>query len=251
MNHYQEEVQESDTAHVEKMIEKARDYNRNLHGIQATLEDPFIDRKEEEGGMKYGNLLSFDGTGIMGFLEIPAIHVNLPIYHGTSEKVLEMGCGHLKNTSLPIGGESTHAVITGHTGMNHARLFTDLISLKKGNLFYISVADKVLAYEICRILVVLPTETEPLSVCEGKDYVTLMTCTPYGKNTHRLLVTGKRIPYKKEMKKEEEKEKAESQWRKQWGEGIKVGIGLSFLWFIIYIISRKIMGGEKKNEKNR
>lgn len=141
----------------------------------------------------YSTTLDVTGTGIMGYITIPRIGVELPIYHGTSDAVLQVAAGHLEGTSLPVGGESTHAVISAHRGLPSAKLFTNLDQLEVGDTFTITVLDRTLTYEVDNISIILPTETDSLKVSEGKDYVTLMTCTPYGINTHRLLVRGRRI----------------------------------------------------------
>ena len=141
----------------------------------------------------YTSTLDVTGTGIMGYITISKIGVELPIYHGTGDAVLQVAAGHLEGTSLPVGGESTHAVISAHRGLPSAKLFTNLDQLEVGDTFTITVLDRVLTYEVDQISIVLPTETDLLQPVEGKDYVTLMTCTPYGINTHRLLVRGKRI----------------------------------------------------------
>ena len=137
--------------------------------------------------------LSTSGTGIMGYITIPRIGVELPVYHGTSDGVLQVAAGHLEGSSLPVGGAGTHAVISAHRGLPSAKLFTNLDELEAGDTFTITVLDRVLTYEVDRISIVLPTETDLLQPVEGQDYVTLMTCTPYGINTHRLLVRGRRI----------------------------------------------------------
>ena len=141
----------------------------------------------------YSTTLDVTGTGIMGYITIPRIGVELPIYHGTSDAVLQVAAGHLEGTSLPVGGASTHAVISAHRGLPSAKLFTNLDQLEVGDTFTITVLDRVLTYEVDKISIVLPTETDELKIAEGKDYVTLMTCTPYGINTHRLLVRGHRV----------------------------------------------------------
>lgn len=141
----------------------------------------------------YNETLDITGTGIMGYITISKIGVELPIYHGTSDGVLQIAAGHLEGTSLPVGGASTHAVISAHRGLPSAKLFTNLDQLEMGDTFTITVLDRVLTYEVDKISIVLPTETDELKIAEGKDYVTLMTCTPYGINTHRLLVRGHRV----------------------------------------------------------
>ncbi len=141
----------------------------------------------------YYDTLDITGTGIMGYITIAKIGVELPIYHGTSDSVLQIAAGHLEGTSLPVGGASTHAVISAHRGLPSAKLFTNLDQLEVGDTFTITVLDRVLTYEVDKITLVLPTQTDDLLVADGKDYVTLMTCTPYGINTHRLLVRGRRV----------------------------------------------------------
>ena len=141
----------------------------------------------------YESTLDVTGTGIMGYITIEKIGVELPIYHGTSDAVLQVAAGHLEGTSLPVGGASTHGVISAHRGLPSAKLFTNLDQLEVGDTFTITVLDRILTYEVDNISIILPTETDSLKVSEGKDYITLMTCTPYGINTHRLLVRGRRI----------------------------------------------------------
>ena len=171
---YENEVKHTDKKEKEEMLEKAREYNEKLASSHVVLTDPFSE--ETNGGIsekEYYQLLNLDNTGVMCSLEIPSINVDLPVYHGTSNSVLEKGVGHLEGTSLPVGGKDTHAVFTGHTGLNKAKLFTDLTELQKGDQFYIRVLDKILAYEVCRIDVVLPEDTSKLSVVNGQDLVTL------------------------------------------------------------------------------
>ena len=142
---------------------------------------------------KYESLLDIGGTGIMGYIEIPTIHVNLPIYHGTEDSVLQIATGHLEWTSLPVGGESTHCVLSGHRGLPSAKLFTNLDQLHEGDTFTLHILNEIVAYEVDQIRIVKPENTEDLLIVDGQDYCTLVTCTPYGINTHRLLVRGHRI----------------------------------------------------------
>lgn len=171
----------------------AQEYNENLAGDP--VHDPFIPGSGYALPENYMECLNLDGSGVMGYIEIPQIDVRLPIYHGTSEEVLEKGVGHVESTALPIGGDFTHAVLTGHRGLPSAKLFTDLDQLEIGDQFYIHVLDQILAYEVDEINTVLPDELQELRAIEGRDLVTLVTCTPYGVNTHRLLVRGTRVPY--------------------------------------------------------
>ena len=183
---YSEEVENLSDVDYQAYFDAADDYNRRL----AETPDAFY-RPEEGSG--YTDTLDVSGTGIMGYITISKIGVELPIYHGTSDGVLQVAAGHLEGSSLPVGGAGTHAVISAHRGLPSAKLFTNLDELEAGDTFTITVLDRVLTYEVDQISIVLPTETDLLQPVEGKDYVTLMTCTPYGINTHRLLVRGKRI----------------------------------------------------------
>ncbi|MGL6200613.1 MAG: class C sortase [Lachnospiraceae bacterium] len=144
---------------------------------------------------EYNAILNINGNGMMGYIRIPDINVKLPIYHGTSSEVLEKGAGHLTQTSLPIGGASTHTVLSAHTGNSKSELFTNLVQLKEGDIFYLEVLGETLAYKVDQIKVVEPTDIESLAIELSKDYVTLVTCTPYGINTYRLLVRGERTDY--------------------------------------------------------
>ena len=183
---YSEEVENLSDVDYQAYFDAADDYNRRL----AETPDAFY-RPEEVSG--YTDTLDVSGTGIMGYITISKIGVELPVYHGTSDGVLQVAAGHLEGSSLPVGGAGTHAVISAHRGLPSAKLFTTLDELEVGDTFTITVLDRVLTYEVDQISIVLPTETDLLQPVEGKDYVTLMTCTPYGINTHRLLVRGKRI----------------------------------------------------------
>lgn len=182
----------------EKMLADARAYNKEMLS-NIDLIDPFS-QGETSVDARYESLLNIDGSGMMGYIRIPKIKVEIPIYHGTSESVLQAGVGHFWGTSLPVGGESTHTVLTGHRGLPTKTLFTNMDKLVKGDVFYIKVLDETLAYKVDQILTVLPEETEALSIVPGQDYATLVTCTPYAINTHRLLVRGHRIPYEEAVK---------------------------------------------------
>ena len=175
---------------MEQELRKARRYNRNLSDSVA-LSDPFHTPGDTDT-TDYDALLRGNRDGVMAYIEIPKICVSLPVYHGVSSSVLNKGVGHLPETSLPVGGESTHAVLAGHSGMSHARLFTDLPKLEVGDEFYIHVYKKTLTYRVDQIKKVWPWDTQDLNIVEGQDYVTLLTCVPIAVNSHRLLVRGKR-----------------------------------------------------------
>ncbi|MGN0276355.1 MAG: class C sortase [Hominisplanchenecus sp.] len=177
----------------ERMFQEAEDYNRD-HPVN-NIVDAFDENEEYVLSHPYDFYLNPQGDGIMGYVTIPKIHVELAIYHGTGAETLEKGVGHVEGTSLPVGGSSTHAVIAGHRGLPSASLFTDLDQIEEGDLFFIHVLDQVLAYQVDQICTVKPEEVEALAIEDGKDYVTLLTCTPYGVNTHRLLVRGTRTEY--------------------------------------------------------
>ena len=183
---YAEEVEQLSDADYQTYFDAADAYNRQLN----TAPNAFYKPDLVSG---YAQTLDISGTGIMGYITIPKISVELPIYHGTDEGVLQVAAGHLEGSSLPVGGAGTHAVISAHRGLPSAKLFTNLDELEVGDRFTITVLNRVLTYEVDQISIVLPTEIDQLLPTEGMDYVTLMTCTPYGINTHRLLVRGKRV----------------------------------------------------------
>ena len=184
---YTEDVENTSEEERQLLLEEARVYNDML----TKTGNSFILSKEEE--TKYMSLLNVSGTGIMGYLNIPSIDVNLPIYHGTDETVLQIAIGHIAGSSLPIGGSGTHCLLSGHRGLPSARLFTDLDQVKEGDIFLITVLDELITYQVDQIRIVLPEEVEELAIEKGEDYCTLITCTPYGVNTHRILVRGRRV----------------------------------------------------------
>lgn len=214
-------VQEIDDSEQQAALEAARKYNQTLASGHVVLTDPFVVEQNDDFD-EYESLLNLAGDGVMGTVEIPSIDVNLPIYHGTSEAVLEKGAGHLKGTSLPIGGESTHAVLTGHTGLSKAKLFTDLTELEEGDIFFLHVMGEDLAYEVDQIKVVLPSELDDLKIVPGEDYCTLVTCTPYGVNSHRLLVRGTRTDYQEAVDNPDtfETKKVESKWMEEYKKAL-------------------------------
>ena len=191
---YAEQVANIDDAQYEELWDAAQDYNQSL------LHRPNDLLLSDEQQEIYKSLLDFGGNGIMGYIEIPIIDVMLPIYHGTNESVLQIAVGHLDWTSLPVGGAGSHCVLSGHRGLPSARLFTDLDKLKVGDVFMLHVLNEILTYEIDQILIVEPQDTDPLLIEPGKDLCTLITCTPYGINSHRMLVRGHRIESQEEPK---------------------------------------------------
>ena len=189
---YDDSLAKMTAQQMEEEWERARAYNESL--VTSVLYDPFASGQEDMDA-EYLSLLDIAGNGVMCHIEIPKIKVDLPVFHGVSLSTLEKGVGHLEGSSLPVGGAGTHAVMTAHTGLNSAKLFTDLIELEIGDEFYIHTLDQILAYRVDNILTVEPEDVGALSMVEGKDYVTLVTCTPYGINSHRLLVRGVRVDY--------------------------------------------------------
>ena len=219
----------------EEMWKKAQMYNADLAENQVELTDPFVESKSAiKSGLIYNNLLNIDKSGMMCYLEIPCINVNLPVFHGTAASTLERGIGHLEGSSLPVGGKSTHAVLTGHTGLNNAKLFTDLTEVKEGDLFFLHTLGKDLAYRVIGTVVVLPEETQDLLIRKGKDLVTLITCTPYGVNSHRLFVTGIRTKYTPEEKENAKDDRSkDSQWMNEYKKAAIIGLAIALAVIIL------------------
>ncbi len=191
---YAEDVKSIDKTQYDELLAAAHSYNESLH----TRTNDFYLTDEQQAA--YDTLLNIGQTGIMGYIEIPVIKLSLPIYHGTSDSVLQIAVGHLDWTSLPVGGTGTHCVLSGHRGLPSAKLFTNLDQMKTGDTFVIRVLDEVLTYEVDQILIVEPNDTSALTIEAGKDLCTLVTCTPYGINSHRLLVRGHRVENTPEAK---------------------------------------------------
>lgn len=194
VNDYETNVEEMDEEKIDAMKEAAKKYNEQLSNVVS------VDDENNEQGESYADLLNIGQS--LGYITIPKINVNLPIYNGTSQDVLSKGVGHMEQSSYPLGGESTHCVLTGHRGLPSAVLFTDLDKLEIGDEFYLHVLDEILAYKVDQIKVVEPNESGDLEIIDGKDYCTLVTCTPYAINSHRLLVRGERTEYKGEQDKQ-------------------------------------------------
>jgi sortase A len=201
INTYSESVVDLSDDQKEAIWAEAKAYN--AQHTENVIVDAFNEDDEYVLSHPYDTLLDPNGDGLMGSIEIPKLNLNLAIYHGLGTDVLEKGVGHIEGTSLPIGGEGTHAVLAGHRGLPSAKLFTDLDQMEEGDIFLIHVMDETLAYKVDQIKTVLPEETEDLDIIPGEDHVTLVTCTPYGVNTHRLLVRGIRTEYTEEIQKEE------------------------------------------------
>ena len=192
---YDQAVLDKEPTGLQAEWDAAETYNQNLTG--SPVRDPFVEGSGMAMSEDYASVLNVDG--LMGYLEVPKISLSLPIYHGTSEEVLKKGIGHLEGSTLPIGGASRHAVLTGHSGLVQAKLFTDLTRLQVGDLFYAHLLGQTLGYQVDKIKVVEPNDTGDLMRVQGEDYCTLLTCTPYGVNSHRLLVRGTRVDYLPEV----------------------------------------------------
>ncbi len=187
ITNYAEQVANLENEVYDQLLAEAYAYNASL----LKKDNPY--RMTDEDLEEYNSILNIGGNGILGYIEIPSINCSLPIYHGTAESALQTAIGHIDWTSLPVGGESTHSVLSGHRGLPSARLFTDLDKMEVGDIFVIRVLDETLTYEVDQILIVEPDQSEALTIVKGKDYCTLVTCTPYGINSHRLLVRGHRV----------------------------------------------------------
>lgn len=236
---YDDLIVKIDEENLNKEKEKARIYNENLSGDP--VHDPFVIGSGYALPENYKEVLNISNDGVMGYVEIPKISVYLPIYHGTSDDVLEKGVGHIQNTSVPIGGNSTHSVLTGHTGLPNAELFTRLDELGIGDIFYIHVLDDVLTYKVFETKVILPDKIDELQILNGKDYVTLVTCTPYGVNSHRLLVKAERVEYEEYSTSEsnahveEIQSKNENVSKHYYLTGTQIGIVILVIFLIIAI----------------
>ncbi|MGN0405868.1 MAG: class C sortase [Bariatricus sp.] len=246
---YEESIEKMDRNMWQEELDKAERYNRFLgSGTKENLEDPF--GKISQNHREYEELLNVGKEGIMGWIEIPQIQVALPIYHGTSENVLQKGAGHLEGSSLPVGGTDTHTVISAHRGLPSKKMFTDLDQLETGDIFYIHVFQKILAYQIVEIETVRPDETAPLAIRKGEDLATLVTCTPYGMNTHRMYVHGKRIPFEKITGESAGKIRMERRIREYWWLCLTIVL---IVWLVILMIRfcRNKEGAVRKRKRRR
>ena len=220
---YQELIQQTDDSVLQEAKQRAIAYNL---AITPGTADAYSEEALLSAAENYDNQLDIAGNGIMGYVEIPKIQVNLPIYHGSDTEVLDRGVGHLLGSSLPVGGKNAHTILSGHSGMASQKMFTDLEQLVPGDVFYLNVLNETLAYQVTEINTVLPYETDLLGIVPGEDLCTLVTCTPYGVNTHRLLVRGSRIPYEEATVMEEESaatEQAASTWETKYLQGLLFG----------------------------
>lgn len=231
----------------QRLLDEANEYNKSLLG-SVVQSDPFAEYKNEN--INYLQLLKLDGTDVMATIEIPSIDVNLPIYHGTSDDVLKKGIGHLSTSSLPVGGKGTHTILTGHTGYSSVKLFSDLNKLKKGDVFKINVLGETLCYKVDNISTVLPENTELLQIDSEKDYATLVTCTPFGINSHRLLVRGERVSNEEPEVNENLTEKNGSTWLEEYVYALVLGLVAMLIILFVFFTTRKIIRVIRKRKKN-
>lgn len=229
---YEEMIQNVDDTSLKDARRLAEQYNNALAPVSAYEQESL-----SEASQNYDTLLNMGGNGIMGYVEIPSIQVNLPIYHGTDSETLERGIGHLLGSSLPIGGASTHSVLSGHSGLAGQKMFTDLLQVKKGEVFYLHVLGETLAYQVVSLNTVLPYDTSLLGITPDADLCTLITCTPLAVNTHRLLVTGERIPYESaqeiQAEMQQETTEVESAWEQEYLHGLYIALAIVLLLMII------------------
>lgn len=254
ISNYEAAVEELEEKEYEEQWEKAQNFNKQMD-ICSPYEDAFGICDGEMEQTEYWKILNVSGDGIMGYLSIPKINVRLSVYHGTKDEVLQTGIGHLNGTSLPVGGEGTHCTLVAHRGLPGARLFTDLDQIEEGDRFYIHILDQTLAYEVCEILPMVDKTdreaiTNALAIREGEDLVTLYTCTPYGVNSHRLLVTGRRIPYEENGKTEKDSEKEASFFTKKYA-GVYLIAGVLVLTGVAYGIRKISMNQKIQKEKEQ
>lgn len=248
---YMERVQQTDDSALAEAWEAAVRYNEAIMP-GAREEDAFSDAALSAAAEGYDDLLNILGNGVMGYVKIPKLDLKLPVYHGTASDTLNRGVGHLQGSSLPVGGEGTHAVLTAHSGMAGRKMFSDLDQLEVGDVFYLEVLGETLAYKIDQIRTVLPYETEELRIVAGKDLCTLSTCTPFSVNTHRLLVRGTRITYEEAVSIEAETvsggKTVTSTWERQYRKGVMTGIAVAIFLVIAAVVLRRIRGIWRKKK---
>lgn len=247
ISQHNEVLARMDDARKEAERKKAEKYNENISESSIPIEDPFAEGAQDNGQKGYYNVLNIGET--IGHLQIPKINVNLPIYHGISEEVLSQGVGHMSNSSFPIGGKGSHTALTAHRGLPSTKLFRDLDQLQKDDLFFVKTLGDTLAYKVDDIQIVLPSETNWLSIEEDKDYVTLITCDPYMINTHRLLVRGERVPHEQELPEEilAEVHKDLDEMSQNINKSIfTFGIVVMFIIILGYAVRKRVFKGDAK-----
>ena len=240
---YVEKVEQVDDTALITAKQSAVSYNESI--IPGTA-DAYSQEALLTASENYDSQLNLAGDGIMGYIEIPSIDVYLPIFHGTGNDSLERGVGHLLGSSLPVGGTSTHTILTGHSGMASQKMFTDITQLQNGDVFYLHVLDETLAYQVCQLNTVLPHDATYLGIEPGQDLCTLVTCTPVGINTHRLLVRGSRIPYEEAEVIQEQiimEQAPVSTWEQQYLQGLFLGVGAVFVITVLILVAKRLRHG--------
>ena len=248
---YRAAVENQDQGTLDAAWAEAEEYNENLAGDP--VHDPFVLGSGYVLPDNYQEVLNVNGDGVMGYIEIPKIGVYLPIYHGTSEETLQKGAGHLEATALPVGGLNRHPVISAHRGLPSAELFTRLDEMKIGDIFYIHVLDRTLAYQVDQIETIVPEDLAFLRAEEGKDLVTLLTCTPYAVNTHRLLVRGERIPYEEDagLSETETVVEADHSWFKEYRLAIFLGLAALVILILAVLLGRRAVKRRKRRGRGK
>lgn len=246
LNSYDKKVEEMEQSDIDKLIAKAQSYNESLVKTDVVITDPFDPDNSHRFLLKeYESMLNV-GNDLLCYVEIPCINVYLPVYHGTSDEVLKKGAGHIEGTSIPIGGTSTHSVIAAHSGLSTARMFSDLEKVTYGDVFYIHYLGKTISYKVDKITVVDSDDTSQLYIEKGKDYSTLLTCTPYGINDHRLCVRGVRTEIKSTNN--ETVRKKQSRWLMEYKKALSMGITLMVI-IIIFLTIKRMLDKKKKDGK--
>ena len=253
MTEYSRAVEEMTDTRVAEMFAPAEAYNAALSPISVSADGVYSLSGLTAAQEQYDEILAVNESGIMGQLEIPELDIRLPIYHGTDGSTLEKGIGHLLGSSFPVGGNGTHAVLTGHSGLSREKMLTDLEKMKVGDRFFLQVLDRTLAYEVRDIFTVLPDDTSHLGIRQDEDMCTLITCTPYGVNTHRLLVQGHRVPYEPETVSAAAAEATGensrvSSWQQQYFDGIYYGVILADTIVLIWVVVRETRRDHRKKE---
>lgn len=246
---YDDTLEKLQQEELQKLWKKAASYNRRISKEGPVLIDAFSEDGQDED-QDYLNILKLDDSGVMGSIEIPGIKVYLPIYHGTSTEVLKRGVGHLQGSSVPVGGKSTHSILTGHRGLPSAELFTNLDQVKKGDVFYIHMLKETLAYKVYNIEVIEPQDIDHLVIEKGRDLVTLITCTPYGINSHRLLLHAERTSYTAEEHVDTRKARQDTLW--EWllkQKSFLISAGGAVLAIICVVIRLIWKAGQKRRRK--
>ncbi len=252
---YEEVLEQTDDSALRTAREYAIAYNKTI--VPGPADETYSQDALVAASKDYYDLLNITGDGIMGYVEIPQINVQLPIYHGTTAETLDRGVGHLLGSSLPVGGDSSHAILTGHSGMASQKMFTDLVQMEVGDVFYLHVLDKTLAYQVNAVNTVLPHENSLLGISQDQDLCTLITCVPYAVNTHRLLVTGSRIPYEEAeaiVEQLVQEELPQSSWEEKYIEGLMLGLAITIgliLGAVLFVQIRKMYAAGHHRKRKR